>query len=512
VDPGSPDAVRLATNPSFVVIEAGETRTVQSFLVNAVGNPVAGEVSFEACNGLITVAEDEDQAEVEPGTNFTITGNTLGESCVNLSAAGFEKTINVRVVPEAVGVVSVDDTLRAGATGSIDVTLLNAAGAAVGPFEETDATFESDNPLSVIFTDSAGSFDTRIADNNIVTVTFESFGVTREVEIPVIVLPAAPDSGDIIGNFGAIGVGDTLGIPVNLFDSINNINNYAPDIDSIRFTSSNPAVATTFGTIEESNDFEGRVVLSANAVGVSQGTATITGTAYVSPDGVAVYPVALGTATVTVLAPDIVSMTPSTGRPGQVVTITGTNLQTAGFTTTVHMDGVNITTFVDVITPTAITLDMPAALTNADHEIEVRVGGVPSDQATWTQTSHQDVQGPANESAATAPVVTFPIDLVGTFVGTNDTDWYQFTLATRSAMSFRLDWTGTKDLDMLFRNAANTAYVCSTAGASAAHPEVATCTLNPGTYLILLNDYSSAHDHDASLVTYEFRGTATPAP
>ena len=164
VDTGDTDAARLTTNPSFVIVEAGDSTLVSAFLVNNLGNPVQGDVTFSACDATITAAADETQSPLEPGTNFYISGNTLGESCVNVSGAGFDQTIGVRVVAAGFATTAVTDTVRAGDTGSIDVTLINAAGGAVGPFAETDATFTSDNEDALFFTDDAGSFDTHESD------------------------------------------------------------------------------------------------------------------------------------------------------------------------------------------------------------------------------------------------------------------------------------------------------------------------------------------------------------
>ena len=61
-------------------------------------------------------------------------------------------------------------------------------------------------------------------------------------------------------------------------------------------------------------------------------------------------------------------------------------------------------------------------------------------------------------------------------------------------MTFRLDWDVSKDLDMLFRNDSDTAYVCSFGAATGNHPENASCTLPAGTYIINVNDYAIARN------------------
>ena len=518
IEPGSPDAARLATNPTFAIIEVGETRLIQTYLVNDLGNPVSGDVDFEACNALISVVEDPDQLEIEPGTNLLVTANTIGESCINVSGSGFEETITVRVVPTEIELVNLTpgDSVRAGEAGSIDVIVVDADGNPALPFGEEEITYESSRPGRLFFTDEVGAFDTDSAGPVIVTASYEIFGVERELEIGITVLPQVPataaftsNNGDTIKTvFPALEAGDTSTLRVTLRDTLGNLSNLEMDIASVELFSSDPSVANVWAEITENPDLPGRVIITAFAEGLSGGESNITGTVTLT-DGTEID---FGTARAVVLSPAITTVTPNTGQPGDVVVISGTGLQAAGFTTLVFLNGVDITRFVDLITPTAITLDMPAGPTNGEQAITVSVGGVSSNEGSFDQTTTTDAYSPENEDPSTAPLVTFPIDLVGTFDGPLNEDWYQIVLAERSTLTFRLDWGGSKDLDLLFFNSAASGLVCSTAGATSAHPENASCTMNAGTYLVYVNDYSNSADGDQSLVSYELRGTAVPAP
>lgn len=509
VDVADDAAERLQTNPSSVAVNAGDTTFVDAFLVTALGQPILGDADFESCNTAIaTVVADESQTDLEPGTRFGIVGQTVGTTCVEVTAGGFVDTVLVRVVAAAFDIQDAPDSIRAGTAGDLTITAVDAQGNPVGPFTEADATYTSSQPTRLFFTNDTGGFDTRIAGPVNVTVAWETFGIERDTVIAIVVIPSVPDSARLsAANFGAASPGDTVVRTIIVLDSILNVNRLPQDLISVTASSDNNSIATATATIEEDPARPGEVVPTIRVAAVASGSTTIDVTLTTVSETYT-----FNNVPITVMNPQVVSVTPPSGRPGTVVVISGTELQLAGFTTQVFMGGNNVTMFVDNITPTAITLDMPGHAANGAHEVVVSVGGVESNEGIWTQTSFSDVNAPNNEDPTTAPTVTFPIDLVGTFQGTNDNDWYRFTLAARSAMTFRLDWDRAKDLDVLFRNTANTAYVCSFGAATSAKPENATCNLNAGTYLINVNDYSNSHDGDTSPVSYELRGTATVIP
>lgn len=188
IEPGDNEAARLTTNPSFVVIEAGASRTVSAFLVNDLGNPVAGSVSFSACNAGISVAEDPDQSDLEPGTSFVVTGNTLGESCVNVSGAGFDGTVGVRVVPADI-TLSLTDTILSGESSTATVAFFNTSGTAATGFDLDDVTFESlDEDVAVV--DASGVVTAQAPGTVEIAVVLKSgLGAPRGDTITVTVVP-----------------------------------------------------------------------------------------------------------------------------------------------------------------------------------------------------------------------------------------------------------------------------------------------------------------------------------
>ncbi|HUF11692.1 MAG TPA: hypothetical protein VMN78_01165 [Longimicrobiales bacterium] len=498
IEPGDNDPARLFTSSSVVVVEAGASTLVRAFLVNDLGNPLTGDVDFSACDATISVAADPAQTDVEPGSNFLVTGVTLGESCVNVSAAGFEETITVHVVPAELFVTAAPDTVRAGDAGTIDLETRTTAGVFVGPFADTDVTFESSDEDRLFFTDNAGAFDTEEAGGVTVTATFESFGVVREVEIPITVIPGLPAAGSFATELGATSGGDTTSATVELQDTIGNVNDLAADIDSIVVTSSDESVATAFATITENEDLEGRVILTVFAVGVSGGTADVSATVF-TVNG----EIDAGSSEVTVLSPSLVAIAPTSGAPGSTAVISGTGLAAAGFTTQVFMGSLDVTAFIDAATATTITLDMPTALANGDQNITVAVGGVAApDTVIWNQTTTVDVHAPENEDPATAPLIVG--DVAGSLGGDNIDDFYTFTLAAPATISLRMDWPGPKDIDFSVVDTGFTAFECSgNAGRTGANPEnIPDCELDAGTYMIWINDYSNDADGDTTPVGY----------
>lgn len=499
IEPGNSDAARLSTNPSFVVVEAGASRTISASLQNDLGNPVSGDVTFSACNALISVAADPNQTPLEPGTNIVVTGVTLGESCVVVSGAGFSDTVGVRVVADELTVTAAPETVRAGDTGSIDLALVTTGGVSVGPFSEADVTWSSSNTARLFFTDDVGGFDTRLAGPVTVTATYTAFGVTRTVAIPITVLPNLPAT----GTFGALGAtlaGDTASATATLADTIGNNNNLAMDIESIDVTSSDPSVATAYAEITEHPDLEGRVVMTIYAVGVSGGQADISATANTVNGAIS-----LGTRTVTVVAPvSITSVLPDGQMSGDLIVIAGTNLQQTGSTTRVFIEGTNVTQYISAISPTAITLEMQGAGEAATYEITVDVGN-----GATTDAVDYDFGGEENEPdndafSLSAPEITVPTAFSGWFGLTDEYDFYTFEPATSGTLSIDIDWDNDDlDVDAYVYDVAGGSFIC-TASASASKPEASTCTVTAGnTYVLILNDYSLSADGDETLVKFD---------
>ncbi|MGB6849013.1 MAG: hypothetical protein WBG05_12515, partial [Thermoanaerobaculia bacterium] len=84
-----------------------------------------------------------------------------------------------------------------------------------------------------------------------------------------------------------------------------------------------------------------------------------------------------------------------------------------------------------------------------------------------------------NGSGATAPSLTLPFEIVGTVDPGDLDDYFRLTLDRELDVDIALSWDNANaDLDILIRNADDSAYVCSFDGATGTNPEHATCTLD----------------------------------
>ena len=140
------------------------------------------------------------------------------------------------------------------------------------------------------------------------------------------------------------------------------------------------------------------------------------------------------------------------------------------------------------VTPTA----QPARLTVEDVDVTY-VPGLRVDlptQATFTVTNpHEPNDGPAPTTAVTVPDTTFE----GFLAGEAD-NFYTLVLAAPTTFTVTLDWDASygADVDILFCNAACSAFVGNFNGATTANPEVSTVTLAAGTYNLYINNFVSS--------------------
>lgn len=132
-----------------------------------------------------------------------------------------------------------------------------------------------------------------------------------------------------------------------------------------------------------------------------------------------------------------------------------------------------------------------------------RLGATESNVVVWEQIGDDEPGEPENDDPFTAPVVTFPLDFVGSFHDGDVDDYYRFTLNEFSTLEITLDWDQVaKDIDLLVVDGAFTMFVCSFQGATAQKPEAATCDLAAGEYVLWVNDFSAEVLGDLSLVSY----------
>ena len=94
-------------------------------------------------------------------------------------------------------------------------------------------------------------------------------------------------------------------------------------------------------------------------------------------------------------------------------------------------------------------------------------------------------------ATATQNALTVGTPLYGSGNLTSDPrDYYRFTVTEAGSYRVELDWTDATDVDVYPANAAGG--LLSTAGGTAAKPERATVTLQPGTYNVIVDMYDDA--------------------
>jgi len=162
------DTAGIFTNPSAMVVPAGQTAKLESRAINAGNEPtfddVAAAVDPTCGSGAITVAPDPEALDIQPPGLFEVTGGSvLGQTCINLTSGSKTATVEVTVVTDAIEVVSAPASLRAGEVGQVVAQLIDADGNPVGPYAPEDAVFSSDNTDVAEFTDDVGNFSTTAA-------------------------------------------------------------------------------------------------------------------------------------------------------------------------------------------------------------------------------------------------------------------------------------------------------------------------------------------------------------
>ena len=118
-------------------------------------------------------------------------------------------------------------------------------------------------------------------------------------------------------------------------------------------------------------------------------------------------------------------------------------------------------------------------------------GFVGDDTFTYTQLADAAEDEPANDNPATATPITFPLDKVGSYEGTDVDDFHLFSATAGQTIVIDLDWDDhSVDLDILVTDEGVTAFVCFD-GATGAAPEVSTCAIPAdGDYQLWINNYS----------------------
>ncbi len=177
--------------------------------------------------------------------------------------------------------------------------------------------------------------------------------------------------------------------------------------------------------------------------------------------------------TITVSATATLGFDPATsqvdfgaGNLGQVLTRTATSLQV-------------------VVPPT--TVDQPAPLTIQNVDVTYVPGlrvNLPTSTTVTNVSQYGDPSGPGGA------VITLPDTIYDGFANGVVDRFFTFTLAAPTTFTVVLEWASAADVDLLFCNAACSAFVGNFNGATGANPETSTVTLAAGTYNIYINNFT----------------------
>jgi hypothetical protein len=490
--------VRLSLNA--IQVDVGDSTLITAETTDEQGNPltILPEVAtLDAAIATVTLAD----VPPLPQRRFYVKGVAFGTARVEVTAGDQSDTVYVQTWPATIGILGVNSQMRSRETATVGLTGLDALGdpvAGVTPITVVsgDATILAVDPATNVVTALDAGFATLTAygpanaDGD--TVAVGTFGVR--------VVAAVPASVELSGTtFGGMAAAQSSTLELVVLDAYGNQNLDSSEVLSASVNSSNNGIATVAVAIEDTaaNGTERHIFVTVT--GVSAGAINVTGTVTTTQGALA-----LGATPATVLAPQITSTALASGA-GATVSITGIGLSAAGFTTVVLVDGTRLGNFT-VVSANQIDARMPTFGTDGTFDVEVTVGGVASNTGAWTQSGGFDENEAANDAPGTAPTITVPFDFSGAFEGApEEDDFFVFTITSAVTLVIDLGWNPAKDLDILVSTGGFSGFVC-TNGATGARPEQATCTLNPGTYFLWLNDFDADANGNTTPVTYTVTG------
>ena len=495
------ETVKITTNPTLITLPAGVTTLLSSRTENAGNEPTWEEISATvdgSCgSGAITIATAASfEPTVQPPGQFDVTGgNTLGATCIQLSGGGASATVEVNVVGDSLAITGVPATEVVDLFASVDLSgaLFSGTADPVSPFDpETDLAWSTDDDAVLTVDPATGVVTSVGVGSATITATWTDAGATLtastalSTNAPTLaIVPADPDS---------LLIDTTLDLTATLTDPTDppaTFGPFDPETDVVWSTSDDDIV-----DIDE---------VTGEATAVGPGTATITAMWIPSivvdeEDEIINNPVAATTSIdVTIPAPTLTTAVPTSGNLGELITLTG-----VGFTDamSIVVDGDELADVYEptIVNATTATFHMPfGSVNDVNAAVSVAVGGPGqlSNALALTRTFTDETGEPDNDSRATAPPVTFPLDLWGTVDAADLNDRFSFTVAVETKFDVLLDWTGASgDLDLLWVDSPPTAFqACTGQTATGAHPETADgedCVFPPGDYTVEVNSYDEA--------------------
>lgn len=210
--------------------------------------------------------------------------------------------------------------------------------------------------------------------------------------------------------------------------------------------------------------------------------------------------------------PTIAALTPNSGPAAGEATVTGAQLGFPGVPPDVSVGG-QLLGFVDVVSESEVNVVMPTFSTAGDREFLLTFPFSDTATATWTQTLpfNAETSEPANEDPGTPTTIGVPFEFSGAFGLADVDDWFVFRVGQEGTIAFELDWDIAKDLDLIVFNPdfspADGAFDGEGCEGFFNKPETGDCHLTPGTYLLLLEDFTAIDEGDFAPVMYTLTGT-----
>ena len=199
------DASYFRLNPSSAAVNAGGTVKVDATVLNRYGAATNAAVTGTPCDSRISAVADTLRSEYEFPERFTVTGLTLGLSCLVVTGGGITDTIQIRVVPASFDLTT-SDTIASGQSATVEVAFLTEAGTPVTGFSATDVVWESvDESIGVV--DENGVLTARAPGSGLVVAELASvYGAVRVDTVAFEVVPETFSGTATVLPYGASGL------------------------------------------------------------------------------------------------------------------------------------------------------------------------------------------------------------------------------------------------------------------------------------------------------------------
>ena len=527
----------IVATPTTVFIDVGETKPVIASLQDEQGNQIAGEYQISAVGPGISVVQDPTYQNTTAGVliqnsvRFQVTGNAIANSSFTITAGGQSLVVPVRVTPATVNIAVSNSTPAFGEAITLtapagvlftDSSVVTFAGGpeaqivSMSPDRTQLTIIPGPNVIGVVSVsnttvsyDESLNFDITGSENDTVLTgvltSLEGAALSNQApalgEIVTLTLPpgvkvlptAALDTTVVIGETDSIGVLADSGLIVEGATNPRDVV-VSADSSTITFVPSpnSDSIVTVRGVVRQELPQFPQILsttIKLTTPVVDSLPATVSSTA---PAVNAPVTLTSTNAQFTFVDPAVVGVA---GDSGAIVTgqtaSTITFLPTPGSTGKVGVGAVDVVGFGLPLTSTA-----PAITTSST---------VPALPGTGSTATAPPIPVPALDgTTGLYDAASFPADLLGQ--GAPIDQVYRVVITTAGDYTFTLNWDGAADVD---------AYICAVAdcsdadffAATAAHPEVGTLTLTPGTYYFVAELFAG---DPPTWLSIKLEHTATP--